>query len=266
MNTAPIIKNRNKLETNDLRRQALDIIEAGIRRVLPDTIMQKALAFDHTTNKLSINHDIFQITGRLFVIGGGKASGLMAQELERIVGAAAIEDGLIIEKAGPEEFTTQRINVVQAGHPLPDSRGLAAVERMLRLKQKYSVGEKDTVICLISGGGSALMPYPLPGISLNDKQEVTRLLLSCGANIREINAVRKHLSAIKGGRLAERFAPARVISLVLSDVIGNDLSVISSGPTYPDPSTYSDAIEVSKEVLSYQFYTAKCYIYLRAGS
>jgi glycerate-2-kinase len=241
------IKNWEHLATSELRHHALQIIEAGIIRVLPSTIMQTAVSFERSSNTLSINNDTFPINGRLFIIGGGKASGLMAQTLENILGIDIIESGLIAEKASPQEFRTRKIRIVQAGHPVPDKRGIKAINEMLALKQKYAITRNDLVLCLLSGGGSALMPCPLEGISLNDKQKTTSLLLSSGAGISEINAVRKHLSRTKGGRLAQYFAPTRIISLILSDVIGNDLSVIASGPTFPDSSSYQEACAVLKK-------------------
>jgi hydroxypyruvate reductase/glycerate 2-kinase len=236
-----IIKNRQELATSKLRENALDIIEAGIERVLPSAIVQASVSFDPVTKTLYINEYTCRVNGRIFVIGGGKASGLMAQALEEIVGPENIEAGIVIDKAAPAEFRTQKIKVMQAGHPLPDERGIKAVRAMLDLKAKYSICKDDLVICLISGGGSALMPYPADGLSLGDKQKVTGLLLSCGANIHEINTVRKHLSGIKGGRLAQYFSPASVLSLILSDVVGNDMSIIASGLICPDSSTYADA-------------------------
>jgi hydroxypyruvate reductase/glycerate 2-kinase len=236
-----IIKNRQELATSKLRENAIDIIEAGIERVLPSTIVQASVSFDPVTKTLYINEYTCRVNGRIFVIGGGKASGLMAQTLEEIVGPENIEAGIVIDKAAPAEFRTQKIKVMQAGHPLPDERGIKAVRAMLDLKAKYSICKDDLVICLISGGGSALMPYPADGLSLGDKQKITGLLLSCGANIHEINTFRKHLSGIKGGRLAQYFSPASVLSLILSDVVGNDMSIIASGLTYPDSSTYADA-------------------------
>jgi glycerate 2-kinase len=205
-----IIKNRDKLGTTVLRRQALDIIEAGIERVLPSSIMRSAVSFDRSTSTLSISSDKYALGGRLFVIGAGKASGLMAQTLVQIVGPDVVRAGLIIEKASPGEFATANIRVVQAGHPIPDRRGVEATLEMLDLKQQYAIGKDDLVLCLISGGGSALMPCPVEGISVEDKQVVTALLLACGADISEINSVRKHLSRTKGGRLAQYFAPAQV--------------------------------------------------------
>lgn len=242
-----IIKNWEYLATSELRRRALQIIEAGIIRVLPSTIMQTAVGFERSSKTLSITNDVFPVNGRLFIIGGGKASGLMAQTLENILGIDVIESGLVAEKANPREFRTRKIKIVQAGHPIPDDRGIKAVNEMLALKPKYAITQNDLILCLISGGGSALMPCPLESISLSDKQHVTKLLVSCGANINEINVVRKHLSRTKGGRLAQYFAPARIISLILSDVIGNDLSVIASGPTFPDSSTYQEAYTVLRK-------------------
>jgi glycerate 2-kinase len=244
MEDTHIIKNKNELATSLLRQKALEIIEAGIRAVLPSRILPARLKFNQETRSLFINGHVHQVKGRVFVIGGGKASGLMAQTLEGLIGSHIIEDGLVIDKAPPAAFQIKKIKTVQAGHPIPDKRGIEAVKEMLGLKYRYSIGDDDTLFCLLSGGASALMPSPAEGISLDDKQTVTALLISSGADIYEINTVRKHLSLIKGGRLAQYFAPATVISLILSDVPGDDLSVIASGPTYPDPSTYADAYSV----------------------
>jgi glycerate 2-kinase len=239
-----IIKNRRELATSRLREKALDIIEAGIERVLPDSVMQTAISFNPETKTFYINENSQKVTGRIFVIGGGKASGLMAQTLEKITGPENIEAGIVIDKAAPEEFKLKKIRIMQAGHPLPDERGIKATQAMLDLTHKYAIGKDDMVICLISGGGSALMPCPADGLSLVDKQKVTGFLLSCGADIHEINTVRKHLSGIKGGRLAQHYYPATVLSFILSDVVGNDMSIIASGPTYPDSTSYSDARRV----------------------
>jgi len=240
---AIIIKNRNELTTTGLRKKALDIIEAGIERVLPSNIMKDALSYDATRKVLSVNDTIYNLSnGRLFIVGGGKASGLMSETLEEIIPLEHITTGVVNCKDG--DYKTNRIKVVAAGHPIPDSRGVAGVEKMLALKGSYSIDKDDTIICLISGGGSALMPYPAAGIRLEDKQKITGLLLMSGAEIGEINAVRKHLSAVKGGQLGRYFSPSRIISLILSDVIGNDLSVIASGPTYPDKTTFSDAYNI----------------------
>ncbi len=240
-----IIKNRRDLATSQLREKALQIIEAGISRVLPPNIMSSAVSYDAVRRNIKVKGDTLSIaTGRIFVIGGGKAAGLMAKALEAIIGAENIVDGVVNYKGG--SVKTQKIKAITAGHPLPDQRGVAGVKEMLALKRRYSIGEGDVVICLISGGGSALMPCPVAGVSLRDKQKITELLLGSGAEISEINTVRKHLSQIKGGRLGSFYSPATVISLILSDVIGNDLATIASGPTSPDRSTFSNACNVLK--------------------
>jgi glycerate 2-kinase len=242
-----IIKNRRELATTESRDKVLQIIEAGIKRVLPTNIMRAAVSYDAVRQIIGIKEVSISLseTSRIFVIGGGKASGLMAQALESIIGIANITAGVVNFKGG--QVRTQRIKTVVAGHPTPDQRGVGGVKEMLALKDRYKMGENDIVICLLSGGGSALMPYPVDGVSLKDKQKITELLIGSGAKIDEINMVRKHLSRVKGGQLAEFYAPARVISLILSDVIGNDLATIASGPTTPDPSSFADAYDILRK-------------------
>ena len=238
-----MVKNRDELATTELRRQALAIIEAGIERVLPETIMRTALSYDPISKSLRVKNATYHVAnGRIFVIGGGKASGLMAEALEDTTGADNIFTGIVNCKGGA--YRTKKIKIIKAGHPIPNTRGLNGVKQMLALKDKHSINDNDLVICLISGGGSALMPCPIDDISLEDKQETTQLLLNCGAEIHEFNAVRKHLSGIKGGRLGEFYSPTNVVSLIISDVIGDDLDTIASGPTYPDSTTFQDAYGV----------------------
>ncbi len=239
----PIIKNLATLTTTPSRRDVLEIIEVGTTAVLPENLIKRAVEYDAAEKTLTVNGDVYRIgSGRIFVVGGGKASGLMAKALEGIIRARNITGGIVNSKGSPEN--TQKIRIVSAGHPIPDESGVSGVREMLDLKQHYSIGENDIVIALISGGGSALLPCPVEGITLEEKQETTRLLINSGAEIAEINAVRKHLSAVKGGRLGSYFHPATVISLILSDVIGNDLTIIASGPTVPDTSTFADAFGV----------------------
>ncbi len=240
-----IIKNKRDLSSSPARAAALEIVEAGIRRVLPQNVVAAALDYDSTKDVLIIQGCRFELQGRrVFVVGGGKASGEMARIVETIVGAQRLTSGLVTVKHGDSTNGTRKIEIVTAGHPVPDERGVEAVNRMLGLKAAFELGSDDLILCLLSGGGSALLPCPADGIALEDKQRVTGLLLSSGADISEVNAVRKHLSKTKGGGLGSFFAPASVVSLILSDVIGNDLSVIASGPTYPDDSTFSDAVDV----------------------
>jgi glycerate 2-kinase len=242
-----IIKNKDELSTTLLRKQVLDIIEAGIARVLPPAIMTSSIGYDYFQKVFTFGGLPFSLDkGRLFVIGGGKASALMAETLENIVSPGNITAGIVNCNCKSDEYKTSKIRIVEAGHPVPDQGGLNGVRQMLALKERYSIDENDLVLCLISGGGSALMPCPVDAVSLGDKQKVTELLLSSGADIHQINSVRKHLSRIKGGSLCQYFSPATVVSLILSDVIGNDIEVIASGPTCPDSSTFQEAYDVLK--------------------
>lgn len=179
--------------------------------------------------------------GRTIVIGAGKASSAMAQALENSWDGPL--SGLVVTRYG-YAVPCRRIEIVEAAHPVPDQAGLHAAQRMMELVRGLSAD--DTVICLISGGGSALLPLPLDGITLEDKQAVNRALLASGATIGEMNTVRRHLSAIKGGRLAAACHPARVVTLLISDVPGDQPCDIASGPTVGDPSTCEDALAIVK--------------------
>jgi glycerate 2-kinase len=178
--------------------------------------------------------------GRVHVVGAGKASGAMAAAVEEAWGSR-ITDGVIAVKDG-YLAPTRRIRLLEAGHPVPDERGAAAANEIRALAE--SATAEDLVLVLVSGGGSALTPAPVPPITLADKQAMTRLLLAAGANINQLNAVRKHCSLLKGGQLARAAAPARVEALLLSDVIGDPLEVIASGPTTPDVSTFAEALAI----------------------
>jgi len=238
-----IIKNREELITSGQRARAVELIEAGISRVLPSNLMRTSVKYNHNRKRLSVDgrkYDLSKV--RVFVVGGGKASGSMAMELEEIMSPGSITAGIVNCKSSVNE--TKKIKAVTAGHPIPDAAGVQGVMEMLSMKARYGIGKGDLVIGLISGGGSSLLPCPVNDVTLEDKQVITQLLLRCGADIKEINTVRKHLSLIKGGGLAGVFAPARVISLIISDVVGDDLDVIASGPTVPDPTTYQDALSV----------------------
>ena len=184
--------------------------------------------------------------GRTLVLGAGKAGGAMAQALEALWPADAPLSGLVVTRyhhipPRPEGLPA-RIEVVEAAHPVPDAAGLRAAERMLALTEGLTAD--DLVLCLISGGGSALLTLPAEGLTLEDKQRINRQLLESGAHIGEMNCVRKHLSRIKGGRLAAACAPARVLTLTISDVPGDDPAVIASGPTVPDATTCAEALAI----------------------
>ena len=184
--------------------------------------------------------------GRTIVLGAGKAGGAMAQAVEAHWPLDAPLQGLVVTRyqhiPPRPPGLAQRIEVVEAAHPVPDAAGLAAAQRMLAMAQGLT--KDDLVLCLISGGGSALLTLPVEGLTLAHKQEVNRALLDSGASISEMNCVRKHLSRIKGGRLAAACAPARVVTLAISDVPGDDPSTIASGPTVADATTCADALDI----------------------
>jgi hydroxypyruvate reductase len=212
------------MTTKTLRRHALSIFRASLAAADPAGAVARHLA--------RRNFDRFR---HIYVIGAGKAGASMAQAAERVLGRR-ITAGLINVKDG-HTAPLRRIELNQCGHPVPDERGAAGSARIAQIAA--AAGRDDLVLCLVSGGASALLPLPAEGITLAEKQATTRLLLACGATIHEINAVRKHISRIKGGQLARLAAPARVESLLLSDVIGDNLDVIGSGPTAPDASTFA---------------------------
>ncbi len=178
--------------------------------------------------------------GRVLVVGAGKASGAMAAAVEE-AWSDGIADGVVAVKDG-YTVPTRRIRLREAGHPVPDERGAAAA-RAIHALARSAVAE-DLVLALVSGGGSALTPAPVPPITLGDKQAMTRLLLAAGATINQLNAIRKHVSLLKGGQLARAASPARVEALLLSDVVGDALDVIASGPTTPDVSTFAEALDI----------------------
>src|SRR2546421_1310957 len=181
------------------------------------------------------------VPGRTVVVGAGKASAAMARAFETAWRADQQRgplEGLVVTRRG-HAVPCERITIVEASHPVPDQAGERAARDILDLAR--GLGSDDQLVCLVSGGGSALLALPAPGLTLADKQAVTRALLRSGATIGEINIVRKHLSAIKGGRLAAAAAPARVVTLAISDVPGDDPAVIASGPTVPDPTNFEDA-------------------------
>ena len=214
---------------------------AGFLRQLYDTAVQRALPAAQTAAHLPPPPP-----GRTVVIGAGKAGGAMAEAVDRLWPATAPMTGLVITRYDhvPPSVRERpgRIEVVEAAHPVPDAAGLAATARIMALVQGLTAD--DLVLCLISGGGSSLLTSPAPGLTLDDKRAINQALLNSGAAIGEMNTVRKHLSAVKGGRLAALSAPARVVTLLISDVPGDAPEVIASGPTVPDASTCADALAI----------------------
>ena len=217
------------------------VIGAGLRAADPAQTLLKTIR--RTGHRLQVGRRRYDLRAfnRVVVVGAGKASARMAQALERVLGAH-LDSGLVVVKEG-HSLPTKRITVIEAGHPVPDRAGLKAAKQLRA--RVAGLGPRDLLIVLLSGGASSLIPAPVDGVSLADKQKLTQLLLRSGATIREINVVRKHLSTIKGGRLAEA-THARIVTVILSDVIGDELTAIGSGPTTPDPSTYRDASAIMK--------------------
>ena len=217
-----------------------DIFTAGVKAVDPERAVQKYVR--RQGNQLFVGDCSYILDKykRIFLIGAGKGTAPMAKALEDILGER-LTKGLIIVKYG-HGIPLEKTQILEAGHPIPDDAGLRATKELLRQAQECT--KEDLILCAFSGGGSALLPAPLSPITLDQKQTTTRLLLECGATIDEINAIRKHLSRSKGGWLAKEAYPATIVSLLLSDVIGDRLDVIASGPTVPDESTYSDCIKI----------------------
>jgi len=224
----------------DLKDIARELIRAGIDAVRPEACVRRALSREGDLLRVGDRGYDLREVERVIIVGFGKASAGMARAVEGILGER-VSGGLVITADG-YRVPTRAVEVREAGHPLPDARGLAAAEALLALVE--GAGARDLVVVLISGGGSALLTAPAEGISLEDLTRTNELLLRSGAKIQEINAVRKHLSRAKGGQLARLAQPARVVSLVLSDVVGDPLDSIASGPTVPDPTTFVDAIGV----------------------
>ena len=230
---------RLRLPSSPARPLLHKLIAAGLNTADPYQSLIKHVTLDgHSLRVGRRACDLSQID-RIVAVGAGKASARMAQALEATLGTR-LEEGLVIVKTG-HTLPTKRITVLEAGHPIPDRAGLHATQQLLRLTQRLT--PRDLLIVLLSGGASSLLPAPVAGVTLADKQRTTRLLLRSGATINEINVVRKHLSLIKGGGLAAS-TQARIVTLILSDVIGDDLGSIGSGLTVADPSTFADAIAV----------------------
>ena len=225
---------------NRLRKHARAIFDAALKAADPIQAVRRHVRVEAgalIAGRKRYRLDRFE---RVWILGAGKASATMAQACESVLGKR-VAGGLVVTKYG-HGARLRRVEVHEAGHPVPDEAGLAGARRLLELAA--DAGPSDLVLFLVSGGASALTPLPADPITLAEKQETTRLLLASGANIHEINTVRKHISAFKGGQVARAAAPATMITLLLSDVIGDNFESIGSGPTVPDPSTFQDAEQV----------------------
>jgi len=225
----------------ELREHALAIFQAALRAVEPREAVLRSLqragrVLRLVSGKKPVKRFDLEKIDHIYIVGAGKASAPMAAAVEEVLGDR-LSEGVVVVKTG-HGLKLRKTTVLEASHPIPDEAGLAAAQKIKALLEQ--AGPHDLVFSVISGGGSALLPLPAPGLSLADKQTVTRMLLGCGASIHEINAVRKHLSQVKGGQLARAAAPAAVVNLMLSDVVGDDLDTIASGPFVPDRSTFQE--------------------------
>lgn len=238
--------NPNLFQTHSLNSieksaQVREILSAAIEAVDPARAVQRNV--ERSGDKITIEGRTAHLGDyhRVRVVGAGKAGEPMARAIEAILGDR-LHDGIVIVKGGYAGELDLRIEILEAGHPVPDESGIKGTKQIVDLLN--TTGEDDLVICLISGGGSALLTLPEEGIQLEQLQTLTSDLLASGADINEINTLRKHLDQVKGGKLARLAAPAQVVSLILSDVVGDPLDVIASGPTVPDTSSFQDAIQV----------------------
>ena len=228
------------MKSTNRKQEAIDIFLTAVESVKPYNLISRFVSIDD--NILRISDYTFELNTikNVYVVGFGKASAAMSQALEAVLGAR-ITGGCIITKYGhsaPQQF----VKIREAGHPIPDENGIRGTEQILSIVN--NAGKDDLVICLISGGGSALLADVPEGCTLDDLRLLNSLLLKAGADITEINCIRKHLSKVKGGHLSKAAYPARLVSLIISDVIGDPLDVIASGPTTPDPTTFADAIAI----------------------
>jgi glycerate 2-kinase len=225
---------------NQQRQDARTIFEAGLEAADPMVSIPRHLRMDGQI--LHAGRGVYDLANykNLYVIGAGKATAKMALAVEELLGER-ISGGIVIVKRG-HTVPLRQLEIVEAGHPIPDQAGVNATETIVGLLRRTL--ETDLILCLISGGASALLACPSAGLTLQDKQQTTQTLLNCGARINEVNALRKHISKVKGGRLAELAYPATVVSLMLSDVIGDSIDIIGSGPTAPDSSTFADCLSI----------------------
>jgi glycerate 2-kinase len=239
-NKTQLVKNGRTELDRRARRLAVNCLESAVNSVDPNRIVRSRVCLKDSV--LSVDQHLFDLRRfrNIYVVGGGKASGSMAAALEQILDNH-VTRGLVNVPKG-DMHKTRIISLHRASHPIPDESGVAGTRRMLRIVEEAD--EEDLVICLISGGGSSLMPLPRGEISITDKRKLTDALLKSGATINEINTVRKHVSDFKGGWLAKKAYPATILNLILSDVVGDPLEFIASGPTVPDSTTFTDAVRV----------------------
>ncbi len=238
-----------KIDPAGRKRLILDSLNAAVEAVLPQNLMKNKLSVKATHILTILGEELdwdLREFDKLIVVGGGKASGAMAEELERQLPKEIEYSGVVsILEGTSHDFHTRKITLLESSHPIPSEKSVKATTKIM---QAVSQATKDSlVLCLISGGGSSLMAIPARGITLDDKIKTTSLLLKSGASIEKMNCVRKHLSLIKGGQLAKNANGAKILSLIISDIVGNPVGSIASGPTAPDSTTFKEALSILKE-------------------
>jgi hydroxypyruvate reductase len=233
------MKTKSK-DIQTMREDAVNIFNSGLRAVEPGAAVKNYCRREGDQFRVGDRKYDLNRFNNIIVLGAGKASAPMAAAIEDLVGNR-IKSGVVNVKYG-HTAELRHVELIEAGHPVPDKNGETGSQAILNLAKH--AGKDDLILCLMSGGGSALLPLAADGLTLKNKQDTIKVLLACGATIHEINAIRKHTSGIKGGRLAQTAYPATLVSLILSDVVGDDLDVIASGPSVPDSSTYTDCRKI----------------------
>ncbi|HHT9153649.1 MAG TPA: glycerate kinase type-2 family protein [Candidatus Hypogeohydataceae bacterium YC40] len=247
---------------SDLKRQALEIFYHALKAVDPARLVRGALGLEDSVLKITDKSYNLKDFSGVYALGIGKAAAPMAQALEELLGEW-LKGGIVVVKEG-HSLPLRKLKILEAGHPIPDKSSQDAARTALDWAE--GLGEKDLVFCLISGGGSALLCAPPEGISLEEVRKVTSLLLASGAEIKEMNTLRKRLSLIHGGMLARALHPAVVVNLIISDVVGNALDMVSSGPTLPDSSTFKGALEIVSKYELAKGLPERVYEYLKRGA
>jgi glycerate 2-kinase len=242
-NRAELIDNGSDRVTRRARRLVVEALEFTLASVDPHVLVSQRVK--RRAEKLHVESEVVPLGGydRIFVVGAGKASGAMAEALETILGNR-LTGGLVVVPTGQQLPQLERVKLATASHPTPDEKSVNAAKALTELVD--NLNSRDLLICVISGGGSALLSLPIEPLTIEEKGSVARLLMNAGATIIELNTVRKHLSMMKGGWLAKRSHAGRILGLIISDVVGDRLDSIASGPISPDTTTFSDAIAVLK--------------------
>lgn len=244
LNKAELIHNASDRMGRRARRLVVSALEAGLASVDPHKLVSEHVK--RRGDKLLVDREVIRLGNfrRIFVVGAGKASGEMANALEAILDDK-LESGLVVVPAGQPRPQLDHVKLIEAPHPIPDENSMSAAKQLVGLVR--GLNKRDLLICLISGGGSALLCLPAEPLTLEDKVEVTRLVMNASATIAELNTIRKHLSSLKGGWLAKQSGAGKILGLVISDVVGDRLDSIASGPISPDPTTFSDAITILRK-------------------